>query len=68
MPVAALVARSLLRPLARPSPAPRRLASGSSPQPLGSAESVVGFTAMFVSCLGPAAWVLAHLDEYRKRE
>lgn len=31
-------------------------------------ESVVGFLAMFVACLGPTAWVLAHLEEYKKRE
>ncbi|KAJ7428988.1 hypothetical protein WISP_00313 [Willisornis vidua] len=31
-------------------------------------ESFVGFAAMFAACLGPAAWVLAHLNDYKKRE
>uniref|UniRef100_A0A8C6YU24 COX8A oxidase n=1 Tax=Nothoprocta perdicaria TaxID=30464 RepID=A0A8C6YU24_NOTPE len=31
-------------------------------------ETVVGFAAMFLSCLGPAAWVLGHLEDYKKRE
>uniref|UniRef100_A0A8C8E7B8 COX8A oxidase n=1 Tax=Otus sunia TaxID=257818 RepID=A0A8C8E7B8_9STRI len=33
-----------------------------------SQESVVGFVVMFVTCLGPAAWVLAHLEDYKKTE
>ncbi|NXV88161.1 COX8A oxidase, partial [Calonectris borealis] len=68
MPLAARLARSLLRSAARPGPAQRGLISGPPEQPLGPGESVVGFLAMFAACLGPAAWVLAHLEEYKKRE
>uniref|UniRef100_A0A493TF61 Uncharacterized protein n=1 Tax=Anas platyrhynchos platyrhynchos TaxID=8840 RepID=A0A493TF61_ANAPP len=32
------------------------------------APTVAGFAAMFAVCLGPAAWVLAHLEDYKKRE
>ncbi|NWJ01224.1 COX8B oxidase, partial [Crypturellus undulatus] len=46
----------------------RGIVSGPPQHPLRPAESVVGFVAMLVSCLGPAAWVLAHLDNYKKRE
>ncbi|NXO13136.1 COX8A oxidase, partial [Oriolus oriolus] len=68
MPPAALLARSLLRSAARPGPAPRGLTSGPPQHPLSGGETTVGFVAMFVSLLGPAAWVLAHLDDYKKRE
>ncbi|NXU92913.1 COX8A oxidase, partial [Xiphorhynchus elegans] len=65
---AALLARSVLRSAARPGPARRGIVSGPPQSPLGPAETLVGFAAMFAACLGPAAWVLAHLDDYRKRE
>ncbi|NWT49140.1 COX8A oxidase, partial [Chroicocephalus maculipennis] len=68
MPLAARLAGSLLRSAARPGPPRRGVISGPPQQPLGPGESVVGFLAMFVSCLGPAAWVLANLEEYKKRE
>ncbi|NXS40875.1 COX8A oxidase, partial [Balaeniceps rex] len=68
MPLAARLARSLLRSAVRPGPAQRGLVSGPPQQPLGPGESVVGFLVMFATCLGPAAWVLAHLEEYKKRE
>ncbi|XP_048149072.1 cytochrome c oxidase subunit 8A, mitochondrial, partial [Corvus hawaiiensis] len=65
-------------PLSPPAPScaprsgparPRAASSRGPPQhPLGLAESAVGFVAMFVSFLGPAAWVLAHFDDYKKRE
>ncbi|NXP73431.1 COX8A oxidase, partial [Ramphastos sulfuratus] len=68
MQPAARLVRSLLRPTARPGPARRGIISGPPQQPLGAGESVVGFAAMFAACLGPAAWVLAHLDDYKKRD
>ncbi|KAF1557942.1 UNVERIFIED_CONTAM: Cytochrome c oxidase subunit 8A, mitochondrial, partial [Eudyptes pachyrhynchus] len=68
MPLAARLARSLLRSAARPGPAQRGVISGPPQQPLGFGESVVAFVAMFTACLGPAAWVLAHLEDYKKRE
>ncbi|NWW98266.1 COX8A oxidase, partial [Caloenas nicobarica] len=68
MPLASSFARSLLRSAARPGPAQRGITSGPPEQPIRPAESVVGFVAMFVTCLGPAAWVLAHLEDYKKRE
>ncbi|NWQ72682.1 COX8A oxidase, partial [Neopipo cinnamomea] len=61
-------ARSLLRSAARPGPARRGIVSGPPQNPLGLAETLVGFAAMFAACLGPAAWVLAHLGDYKKRE
>ncbi|NWS18168.1 COX8B oxidase, partial [Pachyramphus minor] len=61
-------ARSLLRSGARPGPAPRGVVSGPPQSPLAPAEALVGFVAIFASCLGPAAWVLAHLGDYKKRE
>ncbi|NXQ51348.1 COX8A oxidase, partial [Catharus fuscescens] len=68
MPPVALIARSLLRSAARPGPAPRGLKSGPPQSPVGLGESVVGFVALFFSCLGPAAWVLGHLNDYKARE
>uniref|UniRef100_A0A8C3NYX8 Uncharacterized protein n=1 Tax=Cyanoderma ruficeps TaxID=181631 RepID=A0A8C3NYX8_9PASS len=44
--------------------APRRAAlTALCPQ-----ESAVGLIAMFVSVLGPAAWVLGNIKNYKKRE
>ncbi|NWX80281.1 COX8A oxidase, partial [Alca torda] len=68
MQLVARLAGSLLRSAARPGQPRRGVISGPPEQPLGPGESVVGFLAMFVACLGPAAWVLAHLEEYKKRE
>ncbi|NWU73778.1 COX8A oxidase, partial [Pterocles burchelli] len=68
MPLAARLARSLLRPAARAGPTPRGLISGPPQEPLGPGESVVGLVAMAVTCLGPAAWVLSHLEDYKKGE
>ncbi|GAB0202029.1 cytochrome c oxidase subunit 8B, mitochondrial [Grus americana] len=68
MSLAVRLARSLLRSPARPGPAQRGLISGPPQEPLGPGESVVGFIAMFAVCLGPAAWVLAHLEDYKKGE
>ncbi|NWW90861.1 COX8A oxidase, partial [Rhynochetos jubatus] len=68
MLLAARFARSLLRSAVRPGPARRGIVSGPPQEPLGPGESVVGFLAMFIACMGPAGWVLAHLDDYKKRE
>ncbi|NXK88895.1 COX8A oxidase, partial [Formicarius rufipectus] len=68
MPLALLAARSVLRSVARPGPTPRGIVSGPPQNPLGPGESFIGFAAMFFACLGPAAWVMAHLDDYKKRE
>ncbi|KAM9510789.1 uncharacterized protein ACIB01_019298 [Guaruba guarouba] len=68
MPLAARLGRSLLRSMARPGPAPRGLISGPPQEPLGTGETVVGFTAIFMSLLAPAAWILGHLEDYKKRE
>ncbi|NWV00606.1 COX8A oxidase, partial [Upupa epops] len=68
MPLPASLTRSLLRVAARPGPARRGLMSGPPEHPIGPAETVVGFATMFVACLGPAAWILSHLEDYKKRE
>ncbi|NXD46192.1 COX8C oxidase, partial [Copsychus sechellarum] len=68
MPPAALIARSLLRSALRPGPAPRGLKSGPPQSPVGLGETAVGLLALFVSVLGPAAWVLGNIDDYKKRE
>ncbi|NWX45265.1 COX8A oxidase, partial [Steatornis caripensis] len=68
MSLAARLTRSFLRSAARPGAAQRGITSGPPEQPLGPGESVVGFLAIFAACLGPAAWVLAHLEDYKKRE
>uniref|UniRef100_A0A663F2H1 N-alpha-acetyltransferase 40 n=1 Tax=Aquila chrysaetos chrysaetos TaxID=223781 RepID=A0A663F2H1_AQUCH len=66
--IAARLARSLLRSATRPGQARRGIVSGPPEQPVGPGESVVAFVVMFASCLGPAAWVLAHLEDYKKGE
>ncbi|NWZ88755.1 COX8A oxidase, partial [Poecile atricapillus] len=68
MPPSALIARSLLRSAARPGPARRGLTSGPPQSPVGLGDTAVGLVAVFVSILGPAAWVLGHLNHYKKRE
>ncbi|NXD73737.1 COX8A oxidase, partial [Eolophus roseicapillus] len=68
MPFASRLAHSLLRSAVRPGPAPRGLLSGPPQEPLGTGESIVGLTAIFISFLAPAAWLLSHLEDYKKRE
>uniref|UniRef100_A0A672U6D0 COX8A oxidase n=1 Tax=Strigops habroptila TaxID=2489341 RepID=A0A672U6D0_STRHB len=66
MPLAASLARSLLRSAARPGPAPRGFISGPPQEPIGA--TVVGLAAIFISFLAPSAWLLSHLEDYKKRE
>ncbi|NXJ16733.1 COX8A oxidase, partial [Odontophorus gujanensis] len=68
MPLVGRFSSALLRSAVRPGPAPRGYISGPPQHPLSTAETVVGMVAMFVSCLGPAAWVLSHLEDYKKPE
>ncbi|NXO05020.1 COX8A oxidase, partial [Rhinopomastus cyanomelas] len=68
MPPSASFTRFLLRVPARAGPAPRGFHSKPPQQALGLAETAVGFAALAVSCLGPAGWILAHLEDYKKRE
>uniref|UniRef100_A0A8B9V7V8 Uncharacterized protein n=1 Tax=Anas zonorhyncha TaxID=75864 RepID=A0A8B9V7V8_9AVES len=60
-----------------PGSDPRNVTSAASPVPPPCRSplawpapccTVAGFAAMFAVCLGPAAWVLAHLEDYKKRE
>ncbi|NXP50986.1 COX8A oxidase, partial [Heliornis fulica] len=66
MSLAVRFARSLLRSPARPGPARRGFLSGPPEDPVGLGGSVVGFVTMFIVCLGPAAWILSHLEDYKK--
>ncbi|NXX23851.1 COX8A oxidase, partial [Podargus strigoides] len=68
LPLTSRLPRSLLLSASRPGPARLRISSKPPKDPVGPVETVVGFTALFVTCLGPAAWVLAHLEDYKKRE
>ncbi|NXG44373.1 COX8A oxidase, partial [Psilopogon haemacephalus] len=68
MALAARLVRSMLRSAARPGPVRRGIISGPPQHPVGAGESVLSFVAFFAACLGPAAWVLAHLEDYKKRD
>nr|XP_014354251.1 PREDICTED: uncharacterized protein LOC106707024 [Latimeria chalumnae] len=35
--------------------------------PIGAVESFIGFSAISIALLGPAAWFFAHLQDYKKR-
>ncbi|XP_058678468.1 cytochrome c oxidase subunit 8A, mitochondrial-like [Ammospiza caudacuta] len=68
MPLLALSARSLLRSAARPGPAPRWIRSGPAQSPVSTGDTVLGFAAVFASVFLPAAWVLGHIQDYKKRD
>uniref|UniRef100_UPI0037E92D89 cytochrome c oxidase subunit 8A, mitochondrial n=1 Tax=Semicossyphus pulcher TaxID=241346 RepID=UPI0037E92D89 len=35
---------------------------------VGLMETTIGFTLFSVAILGPAGWILAHLEDYKKKE
>ncbi|XP_057715943.1 cytochrome c oxidase subunit 8A, mitochondrial-like [Corythoichthys intestinalis] len=35
---------------------------------IGAVETVIGLTLFSLAILGPSGWILAHLEDYRKKE
>ncbi|CAJ1074216.1 cytochrome c oxidase subunit 8A%2C mitochondrial [Xyrichtys novacula] len=44
------------------------LYSGPAKGKVGAAESVIGIGLFALAILGPAGWILAHLEDYKKKE
>uniref|UniRef100_A0A8C2YCQ2 Uncharacterized protein n=1 Tax=Coturnix japonica TaxID=93934 RepID=A0A8C2YCQ2_COTJA len=58
----------LLAALLRAQRVPRAGVTSKPPEhPVSPAEQAIAMTVMFTCLLGPAAWVLAHVEHYKSR-
>ncbi|XP_023594064.1 cytochrome c oxidase subunit 8A, mitochondrial [Trichechus manatus latirostris] len=63
-----LLLRGLTAP-ARRVLVPRAQINSKPPrEQLGTMDYIIGLTSCFVCFLGPAGWVMAHMENYKKRE
>uniref|UniRef100_A0A8C2WQJ5 Cytochrome c oxidase subunit 8B, mitochondrial n=1 Tax=Cyclopterus lumpus TaxID=8103 RepID=A0A8C2WQJ5_CYCLU len=64
LPAASRLWRSALRTPLVPA---ANLSSKPAKHHISVGEQAVAMTALFVAILGPSGWILAHLEDYKKR-
>ncbi|XP_071771187.1 cytochrome c oxidase subunit 8B [Centroberyx gerrardi] len=67
--MSALAVSRLLRSTVRTQLVPvANLTSKPAKHNITAGEQAIALTVMFVTILGPSGWVLAHLENYKKKE
>ncbi|XP_071383935.1 cytochrome c oxidase subunit 8B [Centroberyx affinis] len=67
--MSALAVSSLLRSAARTQLVPvANLTSKPAKHNITAGEQGIALTVMFATILGPSGWILAHLEDYKKKE
>ncbi|XP_038561252.1 cytochrome c oxidase subunit 8B, mitochondrial [Micropterus salmoides] len=65
LPTVSRLFRSALRTQLVPA---ANVASKPAKHNISAGEQAIAMTALFVSILGPSSWILAHLEDYKKKE
>ncbi|KAK7904754.1 hypothetical protein WMY93_017361 [Mugilogobius chulae] len=66
MPGILRVLTSRVAPVVRSQTA--NLGSKPAEQKIGAMETIISMGAFSVAILGPSGWILAHLEDYKKKE
>ncbi|XP_024138028.1 cytochrome c oxidase subunit 8B, mitochondrial [Oryzias melastigma] len=65
LPAASRLLRTALR--ARVAPV-ANISSKPAKENISAGEQTIAMTVLFITILGPSGWILAHLEDYKKKE